>query len=132
MRPLHSIASSGEISRVMLAVKTVLAKQDQVPVLVFDEIDSNIGGEIGKTVGKKLSNISSHHQLICITHLPQVAAYGTNHIAVKKEVYQGRTFTKVSVLNKNQRADELSRMLGGDDKDLISIEHAKLMLNKNN
>ncbi|MFL2859125.1 MAG: DNA repair protein RecN [Pontiellaceae bacterium] len=132
MRPLHSIASSGEISRVMLAVKTVLAKQDQVPVLVFDEIDSNIGGEIGKTVGKKLSNISSNHQLICITHLPQVAAYGTNHIAVKKEVYQGRTFTKVSVLNKNQRADELSRMLGGDDKDLISIEHAKLMLNKNN
>ena len=130
MRPLHAIASSGEISRVMLAVKTILAKQDSIPILVFDEIDANIGGEIGKSVGQKLANISKNHQLLCITHLPQVAAFAYNHISVTKDVYDGRTYTKVNILNEDERALELSRMLGG--KDNISIEHAKLMLKKNN
>ena len=130
MRPLHAIASSGEISRVMLAVKTILAKQDSIPILVFDEIDANIGGEIGKSVGQKLANISKNHQLLCITHLPQVAAFAYNHISVTKDVCDGRTYTKVNILNEDERALELSRMLGG--KDNISIEHAKLMLKKNN
>ena len=130
MRPLNAIASSGEISRVMLAVKTILAKQDSIPILVFDEIDSNIGGEIGKSVGQKLANISKNHQLLCITHLPQVAAFANNHISVTKDVHDGRTYTKVNILNEDQRALELSRMLGG--KDEITIEHAKLMLVKNN
>ena len=128
MRPLRMIASSGEISRVMLATKTVLAKQDRVPVLVFDEIDANVGGEIGGAVGRKLAQVAKCHQLICITHLPQVAACGTTHLAVSKKVEDGRTYTEVELLDAESRPDEIARMLGGKESTGVTLQHAKEML----
>ncbi len=127
MRPLRMIASSGEISRVMLATKAILARQDQIPVLIFDEIDANIGGEIGGAVGRKLAQVAEHHQLICITHLPQVAACGTTHLAVSKKVKDGRTFTEVQLLDSESRPIEIARMLGGGTE--VSLQHANEMLN---
>lgn len=128
MRPLRMIASSGEISRVMLATKAVLARHDQIPVLVFDEIDANVGGEIGGAVGRKLAEVAKFHQLICITHLPQVAACGTTHLAVSKSVQDGRTFTEVQLLDHDSRPDELARMLGGKDSTNVTLQHAREML----
>lgn len=128
MRPLRMIASSGEISRVMLATKAVLAKQDRIPVLVFDEIDANIGGEIGGAVGRKLAQVAECHQLLCITHLPQVAACGTTHLAVSKKVEDGRTYTEVELLDEDTRPDEIARMLGGKDSTNVTLQHAKEML----
>lgn len=130
MRPLRMIASSGEISRVMLATKAVLARQDQIPVLVFDEIDSNIGGEIGGAVGRKLAQVAECHQLICITHLPQVAACGTTHLAVSKKVEQGRTYTEVQLLDNESRPEEIARMLGGVDSSGVTLQHATEMLDR--
>jgi len=112
-RPLRGIASSGEMARVMLAVKTVLAAQDEVPVLVFDEIDANVGGETAVVVGKKLRSLAKNHQVLCITHLPQVAAAGHDHYRVEKKIEGGRTFTRLNRLSEKDRVDELSRMLGG-------------------
>ncbi len=128
MRPLRMIASSGEISRVMLATKAVLAKQDRIPVLVFDEIDANIGGEIGGAVGRKLAQVAESHQLICITHLPQVAACGTTHLAVSKKVEEGRTYTEVELLDSESRPEEIARMLGGKDSTNVTLQHAQEML----
>lgn len=128
MRPLRMIASSGEISRVMLATKAVLAKQDKIPVLVFDEIDANIGGEIGGAVGRKLAQVARSHQLICITHLPQVAACGTTHLAVSKTVEGGRTYTEVELLDAESRPDEIARMLGGKESTGVTLQHAREML----
>ncbi|VGO18757.1 DNA repair protein RecN [Pontiella sulfatireligans] len=128
MRPLRMIASSGEISRVMLATKAVLARQDQIPVLVFDEIDANVGGEIGGAVGRKLAQVAECHQLICITHLPQVAACGTTHLAVSKKVEDGRTYTEVELLDPESRPDEIARMLGGKDSTTSTLQHAREML----
>ena len=126
MRPLRMIASSGEISRVMLATKAVLARHDQIPVLVFDEIDANVGGEIGGSVGRKLAQVAEYHQLICITHLPQVAACGTTHLAVSKSVQDGRTYTEVRLLDTDSRPAELARMLGGGSG--VALQHAQEML----
>jgi len=128
MRPLRQIASSGEISRVMLAIKAVLARHDRIPVLVFDEIDANVGGEIGGAVGRKLAQVAKHHQLICITHLPQVASYGRTHLAVSKYVQKGRTFTEVKMLDEEERPEEIARMLGGKDLTSVTMQHAKGML----
>ena len=128
MRPLRMIASSGEISRVMLATKAVLAKQDRIPILVFDEIDANIGGEIGGAVGRKLAQVATCHQLICITHLPQVAACGGSHLAVSKKVDAGRTRTEVQHLDATTRPDEIARMLGGKNSSGITLQHAHELL----
>jgi len=128
MRPLRMIASSGEISRVMLATKAVLAKQDRIPVLVFDEIDANVGGEIGGAVGRKLAQVAQCHQLICITHLPQVAAFGTTHLAVSKKVDDGRTYTEVELLDADSRPDEIARMLGGKESTGVTLQHARELL----
>jgi DNA repair protein RecN (Recombination protein N) len=130
MRPLRMIASSGEISRVMLATKAVLARQDRIPVLVFDEIDANIGGEIGGAVGRKLAQVARCHQLICITHLPQVAACGTTHLAVSKKVEGGRTYTEVELLDAESRPDEIARMLGGRESTGVTLQHARELLGK--
>lgn len=128
MRPLRDIASSGEISRVMLAVKTVLARHDRIPVLVFDEIDANIGGEVGRAVGIKLQGVAATHQTLCITHLPQVAVYGHRHLVVGKEVRNGRTFAQISAVEKNARIEEIARMLGGRDSTSVTLDHAREML----
>ena len=128
MRPLRMIASSGEISRVMLAVKAVLARHDHIPLLVFDEVDANVGGETANAVGDKLAQVGKTHQLIAITHLPQVAACGTTHLAVSKRVHDGRTFTEINTLHDEQRADEIARMLGGKDLTNVTLQHAQEML----
>lgn len=130
MRPLRQIASSGEISRVMLAVKAVLARHDQIPVLVFDEIDANIGGEVGSAVGQKLREVSKFHQVLCITHLPQVAVYGQHHFAISKSVREGRTFTEAKALLEDERVEEVARMLGGRNLTDVTLDHARKMLER--
>ena len=128
MRPLRAIASSGEMSRVMLAAKAILARHDHVPVQVFDEIDANIGGETGSAVGKKLAEVGQSHQIMCITHLPQVAIYGVAHYAVSKGEQNGRTITQVRPLEAQERVDEIARMLGGRDLTSVTVDHAREML----
>ena len=126
-KPLRAIASSGEISRVMLALKSVLAGQDGVPLLVFDEIDANVGGEVAVQVGKKMRGLSQSHQVLCITHLPQVAAAAHRQFAVTKEFDGQRTTTAVEALNGHDRVAELARMLGGQDSK-SGLAHAKSLL----
>jgi DNA replication and repair protein RecN len=127
-KALRDIASSGEISRVMLATKAVLAQHDRIPVLVFDEVDANIGGEMGLAVGRKLAALAASHQVLCITHLPQVAAQGGAHFAVVKRVREGRTFTEVEPLDECARVDEIARMLGGKDLTRVTLRHARELL----
>jgi DNA repair protein RecN (Recombination protein N) len=127
-RSLRAIASSGEISRVMLAVKAVLANHDSIPVLVFDEIDANVGGVMGNAIGVKLDRVGTHHQVLCITHLPQVAVFGRTHFAVTKEVTGGRTRTQIERLAKEARVEEIARMLGGRDLTSVTLKHAREML----
>jgi DNA repair protein RecN (Recombination protein N) len=112
-RPLRAIASSGEMSRVMLALKTVLAAEDEIPLLVFDEIDANVGGETAVVVGQKMSQIARRHQVICITHLAAVAAGASSHFVVTKRQEEGRTISEITLLDPPGRVQELARMLGG-------------------
>lgn len=127
-RPLKAIASSGEIARVMLAVKAVLAAHDSIPVLVFDEIDANIGGETGRAVGQKLRHVANSHQVISITHLPQSAVYGQQHVKVSKEVHNNRTKMSARILNDEERVEEIARMLGGKGLTSVIESHAREML----
>ena len=113
LQPMRQIASSGEISRVMLAVKSALADQDATPLMVFDEIDANVGGEIARAVGKKMAVLGARHQVVAITHFPQVAALAARHYVVEKEVAGGRTRSRLFPVSGEQRIDELVRMLGG-------------------
>jgi DNA repair protein RecN (Recombination protein N) len=126
MKPLRTIASSGEISRLMLAIKSSLAAQDAIPLLVFDEIDANIGGEIANSVGAKMRKLAADHQVLCITHLPQVAATATTHFVVTKEVIQGRTHSRLSEVAGKARQEEIARMLGG--KTDSALKHAASLL----
>lgn len=125
-RPLRAIASSGEISRVMLALKTALAVQDSVPVLIFDEIDANVGGEIGAKVGAKMKELGATHQVFCITHLPQVAALASSHYIVAKDTSGKRTSTSLTEASGSSRETEIARMLGGKADSALS--HAKTLL----
>lgn len=127
-KPLRDIASSGEISRVMLATKAVLAAHDRIPVLVFDEVDANVGGEMGNAIGRKLKVLAGSRQVICITHLPQVAAMGATHFAVRKAVRDQRTFSQVDKLNAKDRVEEIARMLGGRDVTSAVMTHARELL----
>lgn len=129
-RPLREIASTGEIARVMLAVKTVVAEHDAIPVLVFDEIDSNIGGEVGRAVGEKLRAVARHHQVIAITHLPQSAVYGARHLAVAKAVSGGRTRSMIQPLEGEARVAEIARMLGGTSLTSVVEQHARELLSR--
>jgi DNA repair protein RecN (Recombination protein N) len=125
-RALRAIASSGEMSRVMLALKTVLAAEDEIPLLVFDEIDANVGGETAVVVGEKMRQIARRHQVICITHLPAVAAAATAHYVVTKRVEAGRTISEITLLDAGQRIREIARMLGGQTD--TARQHAREML----
>jgi len=111
-KSLVKVASGGETSRLMLALKDVLAKADQVPTLIFDEIDQGIGGRVGMTVGEKLWSLSRQHQVMCITHLPQLAAFGEQHLKVTKQMVDGRTISDVVTLSGRERQEELAQMLG--------------------
>jgi DNA repair protein RecN (Recombination protein N) len=112
LKPLVKIASGGETSRLMLALKNVLARADNVPTLIFDEIDQGIGGRVGTVVGHKLWLLSRHHQVLCVTHLPQLAAFGEQHLQVSKQIQNRRTITKVADLSDEARLPELAQMLG--------------------
>lgn len=125
-KPLRAIASSGEMARVMLALKTVLATEDEIPVLVFDEVDANVGGETANAVGEKMRQIAARRQVFCITHLPQVAAAADAHYVVSKQVRNGRTISEITLLDKQTRVTELARMLGGQTD--AARKHAEAML----
>jgi DNA repair protein RecN (Recombination protein N) len=125
-RPLRVIASSGEMARVMLAVKTTLAEVDEIPILIFDEVDANVGGETAGQVGKKLRGLGRSHQVLCITHLPQVAAQGQSHFAVEKRVKQNRTLTELTRLEGASRQRELARMLGGQTDAALALAKSLL------
>jgi len=125
-KPLRAIASSGEMARVMLALKTVLAAEDEIPVLIFDEVDANIGGETANAVGEKMKQIAAKRQVLCITHLPQVAAPADAHYAVTKQVKNGRTISEIQLLGKKERVTELARMLGGQSD--AARNHAEALL----
>lgn len=127
-KPLNRIASGGELSRIMLAVKKVLAKTASVGTLIFDEVDSGIGGAVAEDVGKKLKDVSQHHQVICITHLPQIACFGDTHYRVAKTVSDERTVTSVDVLSEEERLDEIARMLGGAELTKKTRAHAREMM----
>jgi DNA repair protein RecN (Recombination protein N) len=126
LKPLRAIASSGEISRVMLAIKTALAQQDLIGLLVFDEIDANVGGEIASAVGKKMQTLGENRQVVAITHMPQVAAGARTHFFVSKEVIDGRTRTSLQKVQGDERLHELARMLGG--RTSSALEHARTLL----
>jgi DNA repair protein RecN (Recombination protein N) len=125
-RPLRAIASSGEMARVMLALKTVLAIEDEVPVLIFDEVDANIGGETANAVGEKMKQLSRTHQVLCITHLAPVAAHADAHFVVTKHLVDGRTVSEIELLAKSSRVEELARMLGGTNA--AARKHAEALL----
>ena len=125
-RPLRAIASSGELARVMLALKTVLAAEDQIPVLVFDEVDANVGGETANAVGEKMQQIAQKRQVLCITHLPQVAAPASAHYLATKQTRAGRTTSEISLLSAKDRVTELTRMLGGQTE--AARKHAEALL----
>ncbi len=126
-KPLRTIASSGEISRVMLAVKSALADQDAVPLLVFDEIDANVGGEIAHAVAAKMRSLGTRHQVLCITHLPQVAAAANAHYVVTKEFTEERTYSRLGEVKTKARVREIARMLGGQSESALAL--AKTLLN---
>ena len=125
-KSLRAIASSGEMARVMLALKTVLAAEDEIPVMVFDEVDANIGGETANTVGEKMKQIAARRQVLCITHLPQVAAPADAHYVVTKLIKDGRTISEIKLLDKKSRVTELARMLGGQSD--AARKHAEALL----
>jgi DNA repair protein RecN (Recombination protein N) len=126
LKPLRSIASSGEISRLMLAIKSSLAAQDAIPLLIFDEIDANVGGEIANAVGAKMRKLAADHQVLCITHLPQVAAAASTQFVVTKEVMGGRTHSRLAEVSGKARQEEIARMLGG--KSDSALKHAATLL----
>jgi DNA repair protein RecN (Recombination protein N) len=128
-RPLRAIASSGELARVMLALKTVLASADEIPVLIFDEVDANVGGETGLAVGQKLRGIADRHQVLCITHLAPVAAQGHSQYLVSKQVTDGRTESRIERLDGPSRVTEIARMLGGQSA--AARRHAEELLGQN-
>ncbi len=128
VKPLAKIASGGELSRIMLAMKRILAKVGGRQVLVFDEVDAGIGGAMAEVVGRKLRELSRHHQVICVTHLPQIACFADQHHSVRKEVKLGRTITLVDRLDKESIVDEIARMLGGLKVTEKTRAHAKEMI----
>jgi DNA repair protein RecN (Recombination protein N) len=128
LRPLSRIASGGELSRIMLALKTILARRASVETIIFDEVDSGIGGATAEVVGEKLQSLAQYHQILCITHLPQIASKGTTHFLVKKQVVSRRTQTVISKLNAEERLMEIARLLGGRTISKKTVAHAKEML----
>jgi len=129
-KPLAKTASGGELSRIMLALKTILIEGDEIPTLVFDEVDAGIGGAVAEEVGKKLKRIAAKHQVFCITHLPQIASMATSHYGVAKSIKKDRTSTEVRLLDAQERVDEIARMLGGKTITDATIKHAEEMIGR--
>jgi DNA repair protein RecN (Recombination protein N) len=127
-QPLRKVASGGELSRTMLALKTVLARQDRTDTLVFDEIDANVGGRLGDVLGQKLAALGQTHQVICVTHLPQVASYARHHWSIRKTKTRGRTTTHIAALAETERLEELASMLRGEARSETTRQEAEAML----
>jgi DNA repair protein RecN (Recombination protein N) len=130
LKPLNRIASGGELSRIILAMKKVLARSGSVSTIVFDEVDSGIGGATAEIVGEKLKEVALHHQVLCITHLPQIACFGDRHYRVVKRVSDGKASTCMEILSQEERLDEITRMLGGVELTRKTRDHAREMLVK--
>ena len=128
--PLNKIASGGELSRLMLAMKCLLARKDMVDTVIFDEVDSGIGGEAAEAVARKIKELATHHQVFCITHLPQIAARGSLHYQVSKFIEEGRTRSSVVRLSESHRVRELARMLAGDSATEQTEAWARELLEK--
>lgn len=130
LKPLAKIASGGEISRIMLAIKNITGTYDSIPTMIFDEIDAGISGITASIVGRKLKEIAEHHQIICITHLPQIAACGQSHYRIYKEVNNEKTYTRVDKLKDSEAVDEIARLLGGENITDTTRKSAIELLNK--
>ncbi len=128
LKPLVNIASGGELSRIVLALKSIMADLDDVGTIIFDEVDAGIGGGVAETVGKKMKEISKHHQVICITHLPQIASLGNHHLKILKRLDKGRTCTTIEPVDGENRIKEIARMLGGVKISKKTLDHAKELL----
>ena len=128
LRPLAKIASGGEMSRIMLAMKSVLAKSGTIPTMIFDEIDVGVGGRTAQTIGDKLEALAKDAQVLCITHLPQIASRAATHFFIEKQVQDGRTTVSVAPLDSEGRIDEIARMLGGSRRSEAVVQHAREML----
>lgn len=131
-KPLAKIASGGELSRIMLALKSILIEGDRIPTVVFDEVDAGIGGAVAEEVGKKLKRISEKRQVFCITHLPQIAIMADSHYGVSKSIKKDRTSAEVRLLDQKERVDEIARMLGGKTITEATIRHAEEMMGRGN
>ncbi len=128
LKPLAAIASGGELSRVVLALKAILAQTESVETVIFDEVDAGVGGGVAEVVGRKLASLSGFHQVICITHLPQIAKFARHHFRIRKQVVEGRTHTTIEPLDMEERLQEIARMLGGIDVTQTTLDHAREML----
>ena len=128
LRPLARIASGGELSRILLALKSVAHLDAQGKTLVFDEVDAGIGGRVAEVVGRKLKAMSSTHQVLCVTHLPQIASLADHHLVVRKAAQRGRTLTTVAPVKGPSRVEEVARMLGGETITETARRHAREML----
>jgi DNA repair protein RecN (Recombination protein N) len=128
LKPLATIASGGELSRVVLALKAILAVTGSLETLIFDEVDAGIGGGVAEIVGRKLDALSTHHQVVCITHLPQIAKFGAHHFKISKSVSRGRTQTTIDPLDTEERLKEMARLLGGVKITRKTLDHAREML----
>ena len=128
LKPLEKVLSGGELSRIMLALKCVFVDKDKIPTLIFDEIDTGISGAIGKRVGEKMYQVSVKHQVLCITHLPQIAALSDNHYFVSKKVENGKTFTQIRMLNEEDKVCEIAKMIGGDNLSDVAIDNSREMV----
>jgi DNA repair protein RecN (Recombination protein N) len=129
LKPLVKVASGGEISRIMLSIKNILSAVDVIPVMVFDEIDTGISGKVAQVVGKKLKEISAKKQLLCITHLPQIAAYSDTHYSVEKHVVDNKTETQINRVKDDKKAEEVAKLLSGEKVTAASLEAAKELIN---
>ncbi len=127
-KPLAKIASGGEISRIMLALKTILAEIDEIPSLIFDEIDAGVSGRIAQAVGRSIANLAKSHQILCITHLPQIASQGDAHFSVEKYVQNGRTFTRINPLSENQRVEAVAKLIAGETLSDTVLDSARQLI----
>jgi DNA repair protein RecN (Recombination protein N) len=128
LKPMSKVASGGELARIMLAMKNVLAERDQVNTLIFDEVDTGVSGRAAQRVAEKLKSVATHKQVLCVTHLPQLAALADTHLLIAKEERQGRTYTTVTPLDFEGRKRELARIIGGANITDITLKSAAEML----
>jgi DNA repair protein RecN (Recombination protein N) len=130
-KPIAKIASGGELSRIMLALKTVLADQDDIPTLIFDEIDTGVSGRAAQKIGIKLQEISAHRQVLCVTHLSQIAVMADNHLLIEKKTKGDRTATDVTKLDKAGRIREIARIMSGENPSELMLKNAEELLDTN-